>query len=151
MNFFQRIQFRVIVGLTAFSNKYHLIRAVLEATCFQTADIINSMHIDSDIRFSSLRVDGGMTANSDFLQQQADILDMKVEKSNNPEATALGAAIAAGLAVGFWKNKNDVRSKLSQIGSTTFYPSITSEKRTSMLAGWNKAVQKSFDWIDCKL
>jgi glycerol kinase len=136
----------VIVGLTRYVNKGHLARAVLEATAFQTRDVVDAMQKDSGVRLNTLRVDGGMVMNDLLMQFQADILDRSVIRPVTQETTALGAAYAAGLAVGFYKDIDDLRANW-QAGQT-WTPKLDSSSRESLYRTWKKAVTRSFDWLD---
>jgi len=133
-----------IVGLTRGVNKYHIIRATLESIAYQTADILRAMDADSGICLSALNVDGGASANDLLMQMQADIMGAPVQRPHCVESTAMGAAYLAGLAVGYWKNKEEVRQN-HQI-ETTFYPAIQPEEREKRLKGWAKAVRYAYDW-----
>lgn len=134
----------VLVGLTRGVNQYHIIRATLEAIAFQSVDILRAMHGDSGIELSALNVDGGASANDLLMQMQADFMGAPVQRPRSVESTALGAAYLAGLAVGYWKDLDDVRRNRSM--DRTFYPSITPEEREKRLRGWHKAVQYAFHW-----
>lgn len=136
----------VITGLTRYANKGHLARAVLEATAFQTREVLEAMERDSGIALGSLRTDGGMVGNSLLMQFQADILDKPVVRPVIRETTALGAAYAAGLATGFYKNMDDLRANWSV--DRTWHPQLASAKREEIYRLWKKAVTRSFDWID---
>ena len=136
----------VIAGLTRYVNKGHLARAVLEATAFQTREVVEAMEQDSGITLDVLRVDGGMVDNALLMQFQADILNRPVVKPLIKETTALGAAYAAGLAVGFYKNTDDLRARWS-VGQT-WNPSLDEPKRAEMYRLWKKAVTRSFDWTE---
>ncbi|PVV03886.1 hypothetical protein BB560_001614 [Smittium megazygosporum] len=131
-----------IVGLTQYANRGHIARATLESVCFQTKAILDAMNADSGANLTVLRVDGGMTNSDIAMQIQADLLGIDVLRPEMKETTAFGAAIAAGLAVGFWKDKNDI---LSQTKSTQFSPSISEKERESLIAGWDRAVKKSLE------
>jgi glycerol kinase len=134
----------VIAGLTRFANAGHIARAALEATAYQTLDVIGAMQRDSGIPISTLRVDGGMVVNSLLMQFQADILDVPVLRPRTIETTALGAAYAAGLAVGYWQGTDDL---VRNWGVTqTWAPTMDEERRTALTASWRKAVARSFDW-----
>ncbi|SFS40965.1 glycerol kinase GlpK [Saccharopolyspora flava] len=135
-----------IVGLTRFVNRGHLARAVLEATAFQTREVIEAMNADSGVPLKSLKVDGGMVVNELLMQFQADILGVPVIRPVVNETTALGAAYAAGLAVGFWESEADIRSNWAK--DKQWDPSMTEEVRESQYANWQKAVTKTFNWID---
>ena len=136
----------VIAGLTRYAGKGHLARAVLEATAFQTREVLEAMERDSGIKLDSLRVDGGMVENNLLMQFQADILNRPVVRPVIKETTALGAAYAAGLAVGFYKNVEDLRANWSV--DHTWQPNLESAKREEMYRLWKKAVTRSFDWMD---
>ncbi|KAJ8034355.1 Glycerol kinase 3 [Holothuria leucospilota] len=132
----------IICGLTQFSNKAHIARAVLEAVCFQTREILDAMNQDSGIRLTKLQVDGGMTANNLLMQIQADLLNIPVIRPAMLETTALGAAIAAGHAVGIW----GIGPEKHQGAVATFEPSVTEQDRMSRYSKWKLAVQKSMHW-----
>jgi glycerol kinase len=136
----------VIAGLTRYAGKGHLARAVLEATAFQTREVLEAMEQDSGIALNSLRVDGGMVENNLLMQFQADILNRPVVRSTIKETTALGAAYAAGLAVGFYKNVDDLRANWSV--DHTWHPNLEADKREEMYRLWKKAVTRSFGWAD---
>jgi len=136
----------VIAGLTRYVNKGHIARAVLEATAYQTVDVVKAMEQDSGIKLASLRVDGGMVHNQLLMQFQSDILDTQVVSPAVAETTALGAAYAAGLAVGYWKGTDDLKKNWAV--AHTWNPNMQSEKRDAYYKGWKKAVTKSYDWID---
>ncbi len=133
-----------IVGLTRGVNKYHIIRATLESVAYQVNDVLAAMRADSGITLSSLKVDGGASANNFLMQTQADIIDAPVNRPQCVETTAMGAAYLAGLAVGYWKNKEEVVNNWTV--DKTFKPSISHEKRETMVKGWNKAVKYSYNW-----
>ena len=136
----------VIAGLTRYVNKGHIARAVLEATAFQTREVVEAMEQDSGIALDVLRVDGGMVDNALLMQFQADILNRMVVKPVIKETTSLGAAYAAGLAVGFYSNTDDLRARWS-VGHT-WSPSFEKPKRAEMYRMWKKAVTRSFDWTE---
>jgi glycerol kinase len=133
-----------IVGLTRGANRYHIIRAALESLAYQSNDVLKAMEEDSRIRLTSLKVDGGACANNFLMQFQADIINVPVKRPVSIETTALGAAYLAGLAVGYWNNKEDVLENW-QI-SRVFKPEMESSVRTERLEGWEKAVKTSFGW-----
>lgn len=133
-----------IVGLTRGVNKYHIIRATLESIAYQVHDVIQAMMADADVNLTSLRVDGGASANDFLMQTQADIINVPVDRPSCVETTAMGAAYLAGLAVGYWKSKEDVIHNRSI--DSTFWPTIDPEARNKRLAGWHKAVKYAFDW-----
>ena len=133
-----------IVGLTRGVNKSHIIRATLESLAFQTADVLHAMEADSGIDLTSLKVDGGACKNNFILQFQSDMINATVERPDCIETTAMGAAYLAGLAVGFWKTKEDVIRNRSI--DRLFKSEITDEERLSLLDGWHKAVKYSMGW-----
>ncbi|MBN7772256.1 glycerol kinase GlpK [Clostridium aminobutyricum] len=135
-----------IFGLTRGANKNHLVRATLESLAFQTHDLLQAMQEDSGIRLASLKVDGGASANNFLMQLQADLLQTTVKRPVCIETTSLGAAYLAGLAVGYWKNKEDVL-KNWQIDQT-YDPKMPQEKRSEMLVGWKKAVKCALLWAE---
>ncbi len=135
----------VIAGLTRFANAGHIARAALEATAYQTADVLAAMAKDSGISLAELRVDGGMTVNETLMQFQADILGTDVVRPRCIETTALGAANAAGLAVGYWKGTEDLRRNWTV--DRTWQPAMPADRRAGLRASWAKAVEKSFGWI----
>ncbi len=136
----------VIAGLTRYANKGHLARAVLEATAFQTREVVEAMEKDSQIALSSLRVDGGMVVNELLMQFQADILDREVVRSVIQETTALGAAYAAGLAVNYFSGLDELRANWA--ADRTWTPHFTEAEREQLYKEWKKAVTRSFDWVD---
>jgi len=136
----------VITGLTRYATKAHIARAALEATAFQTRDVAAAMEQDSGIKLSELRVDGGMVVNELLMQFQADILDVDVVRPKVTETTALGAAYAAGLATGYWKGTDDLRRNWGV--SHTWKPHMTKERRGQLYSSWQKAVTRSFGWIE---
>ncbi len=135
----------VIAGLTRYVNKGHIARAVLEASAYQTFDIVEAMKKDANIDLKQLKVDGGMVANDLLMQFQADILDVPVVRPKVAETTALGAAYAAGLAVGFWTDKDSLRKNWAE--DNTWQPEMTASDREKGITGWKKAVTKTFDWV----
>lgn len=136
----------VIVGLTGYANKCHLARAVLEATAFQTREVLEAMEIDSKTKIAVLRCDGGMVEDELLMQFQADILNRPVVRPVITETTALGAAYAAGLAVGFFKDIHELRANWAV--DRTWTPRMPEETREDRYRLWKKAVTKSFDWVD---
>jgi glycerol kinase len=136
----------VIAGLTRYANKGHLARAVLEATAFQTREVVEAMEEDSGIALDVLRVDGGMVEDDLLMQFQADILNRPVVRPAIKETTALGAAYAAGLAVGFFKSVDDLRGRWS--ANRTWNPKLAEPKREAMYRMWKKAVTRSFEWAE---
>lgn len=133
-----------IVGLTRGCNKYHIIRATLESIAYQTNDVIKAMKADSGIELSALKVDGGASTNNFLMQAQSDIINAPVNRPQCVETTAMGAAYLAGLAVGYWKDKEDVRKNWAT--DQTFEPKIGEEERERQIKGWNKAVKYAYDW-----
>jgi glycerol kinase len=136
----------VITGLTRFANRAHLARAALEATAYQVRDVVEAMQEDSGISLSSLKTDGGMVANNLLMQFQADILNVPVLRPNVAETTALGAAYAAGLAVGYWHSTEDLRQFWGV--DKTWRPNMPAERRAHYYKSWKKAVQRSFAWVE---
>jgi glycerol kinase len=134
----------IIAGLTRYVNKGHIARAVLEATAYQTVDVVNAMQEDSGIELASLRVDGGMVANQMLMQFQADMLNAQVVAPAVAETTALGAAYAAGLAVGYWADLDDLRKNWAV--AQTWNPQMPEAQRAELYKGWQKAISKSFGW-----
>jgi glycerol kinase len=134
----------VIAGLTRYASAGHIARAALEATAYQTRDVIEAMQRDSGIPISTLRVDGGMVVNSLLMQFQADMLNVPVLRPRTIETTALGAAYAAGLAVGYWRDTDDLRNNWGV--TYTWQPAMTTEQRDALIASWHKAITRSFDW-----
>ena len=135
-----------IVGLTRGVNKYHLIRATLESLAFQTNDVLCAMERDSGVRLSSLRVDGGASMNNFLMQFQADIMNAPVERPACVETTATGAAYLAGLAVGFWRDRDEVKAYRSV--EREFLPAMSEEQREKELTGWSKAVKAVLSWSE---
>ena len=133
-----------VVGLSRGANKEHFIRASLESIAYQTYDVLKAMEADSGIKLSALKVDGGASANNFLMQFQSDILNTEVRRPRCVETTAMGAAYLAGLAVGYWSSKEEVRNNWSI--DQKFYPSITEETREQKIKGWNKAVKYSYGW-----
>lgn len=133
-----------IVGLTRGANRNHIIRASLEAIAYQTRDVLEAMQEDSGIKLQSLKVDGGAVANDFLMQFQSDILGVPVHRPNIIETTALGAGYLAGLAVGFWSNKDEIRKRWSV--NKVFTPEMEEDKIDSLYKGWKKAVTKSLKW-----
>lgn len=141
----------VITGLTRFVTKAHLARAVLEATAFQTREVIDAMRADAEaenlgLELTTLKVDGGMVANELLMQFQADILDVPVVRPVITETTALGAAYAAGLAVGYWSGTDDIRANWAE--DKVWRPSMPDDERERLYAEWNKAVERTYGWAD---
>jgi glycerol kinase len=136
----------VIVGLTRYANKGHIARAVLEATAFQTREVVEAMEADSGITLDQLRTDGGMVANDLLMQFQADLLDRRVLRPAMRETTALGAVYAAGLCCGFYKDTDDLTENWSV--DQTWEPRLDEAERSRLYRQWKKAVTRSFDWVD---
>lgn len=134
----------VIAGLTRYVNKAHIARAALEATAFQTLEVLEAMEKDSEIEISSLRVDGGMVVNETLMQFQSDMVEVPVVCPAMIETTALGAAYAAGLAVGYWKDLDDLKQNWGI--AHTWKPNMEADKRNKLYHYWKKAVARSFDW-----
>jgi glycerol kinase len=135
-----------IVGLTRFVTKAHLARAVLEATAFQTREVLDAVCADAGASLSELKVDGGMTGNELLMQFQADILGVPVVRPVVAETTALGAAYAAGLAVGFWSGLDELRANWQE--GRRWEPALDEKTREARLAQWKKAVTRTFDWVE---
>ncbi len=135
-----------IVGLSRFNTNAHLARATLEAICYQSKDVADAMEKDSGVKLEVLKVDGGVTANELCMQMQADILGVPVSKPVVAETTALGAAYAAGLAVGFWNNTDELVQNWNEDKRWT--PEWNDEQRADGYKGWEKAVQRTLDWVD---
>ena len=135
-----------IVGMTRYVNGGHIARAALEATAFQTREVLDAMNADSGVPLTALKVDGGMVYNELLMQFQADILGVPVIRPQVAETTALGAAYAAGLAVGFWKNVEDLRSNWAK--DKEWDPKMDEALRDKEYKGWKKAVTRTFDWVE---
>lgn len=135
-----------IVGMSRFNTNAHLARATLEAICYQSREVVEAMEADSGVHLEVLKVDGGITANKLCMQIQADTLGVDVVKPVVAETTALGAAYAAGLAVGFWKDADDLRQ--NWLEDERWSSSITEQQRAEGFSGWKKAVQRTLDWVD---
>ena len=136
----------VIVGLTRFINKYHICRAALEASAYQTREVLDAMEKDSGVKLAALKVDGGMVFNETLMQFQADILGVPVIRPTVAETTSLGAAYAAGLAVGFWNNLEDLRKNWGV--DKIWEPKMDAETRAKLYKGWLKAVERSMHWLE---
>ncbi len=135
-----------ILGLTRFANRGHIARAALEATAFQTREVLDAVNADFGVDVDELRVDGGMVANGALMQFQADLLGIPVIRPVVAETTALGAAYAAGLAVGFWKNRDELRTNWQE--GERWEPTMRPEERARLMRSWAKAVSKTLDWVD---
>jgi glycerol kinase len=136
----------VIVGMTGYVNKGHIARATLEATAYQTREVLDAMEADSGVRLKALKVDGGMVYNDTLMQFQADILGVPVIRPKVAETTALGAAYAAGLATGFWANLEDLRQNWGV--DRSWAPSMDSARRDELYHNWKRAVTRSFGWVE---
>ena len=136
----------VIVGLTRYVTKGHIARAALEATAYQTREVLDAMNADSGVPLTALKVDGGMVFNDLLMQFQADILDVPVIRPKVAETTALGAAYAAGLAVGFWKDYDELRANWAK--EKEWRPAMNTDLRKKLYSGWKKAVTRTFDWME---
>ena len=136
----------VIAGLTRFNTKGHIARAALEATAWQTKEVVDAMNTDSGVDLTSLKVDGGMVENELLMQFQADVLDVPVIRPTVAETTSLGAAYAAGLAVGFWSEVEDLRANWGK--DKEWQPQMDPQERDKEYAYWKKAVTRTFDWLD---
>jgi glycerol kinase len=136
----------VIVGLTRFINKRHICRAALEATAYQTHEVLDAMEKDSGVKLTALKVDGGMVFNELLMQFQADILGVPVIRPTVAETTALGASYAAGLAVGFWKNTDELRENWGV--DKTWEPKMDDKTREQLYQGWHKAVERALGWVE---
>lgn len=136
----------VIVGLTRFINKGHICRAALEATAYQTREVLDAMEQDSGVKLTSLKADGGMVHNNTLMQFQADILGVPVVRPVVAETTALGAAYAAGLAVGYWRGLDDLRRNWQV--DRTWEPAMALETRARLYRGWKRAVERAMHWLE---
>jgi glycerol kinase len=135
-----------IVGMTRYINRGHFARATLEATAYQTREVLDAMNVDSGVSLTALKVDGGMVYNDLLMQFQADVLGVPVIRPTVAETTALGAAYAAGLAVGFWQNVEEMRANWGV--DKTWQPAQDDTARTKLYAMWKKAVTRTFDWVE---
>lgn len=135
-----------IVGMTRYVNKGHFARAALEATAYQTREVLDAMELDSGVKLTELKVDGGMVYNNTLMQFQADILGVPVIRPKVAETTALGAAYAAGLAVGFWANVDDLRQNWGK--DVEWDPKMDAATRAQLYKGWKKAVTRTFEWVE---
>ena len=136
----------VIVGLTRYVNRAHIVRAALESICYQTREVLEAMNADSGVPLTALKVDGGATANNFLMQLQADILGTAVIRLRVPETTSLGAAYAAGLAVGFWGNLESLRANWQV--DHRWQPQVDDATRSAGFAGWKKAVERTLNWVE---
>jgi glycerol kinase len=135
-----------LVGLTRFVNRHHIARAVLESTAFQTREVLDAMNADSGVPLTELRVDGGMVVNETLMQFQADILGVDVVRPKVAETTALGAAYAAGLAVGYWADPDEIQANWRE--DKRWHPTMPDAERERLYRNWKKAVTKTLDWVD---
>ncbi|ORI18416.1 glycerol kinase GlpK [Rhodococcus sp. 1168] len=135
----------VISGLTRFANKGHIARAALEATAFQTREVIDAMYADSEVTLTTLKVDGGMVVNELLMQFQSDVLGVPVVRPVVNETTALGAAYAAGLAVGYWSGEDEIVANWA--ADKTWEPDLASDAREAMYDKWNRAVERTYDSV----
>ena len=135
----------MITGLTRYVNRGHIARAALEATAYQTREVLEAMENDSGIRIKELRVDGGMVANELLMQFQSDILDVQVIRPKISETTALGAAYVAGLAVGYWSDVEELKRNWAE--DKRWLSSMDESHRAGLYSSWQKAVTRSFDWV----
>jgi glycerol kinase len=134
----------VIVGLTRYATRAHIARAALEATAYQTREVLEAMEQDSGTKITSLRVDGGMVRNDLLMQFQSDILDLEVASAHTAETTAFGAACAAGLATGLWRSPADIPRGQGR----RWQPQMEAARRTHLFSRWKRALQRSLDWIE---
>jgi glycerol kinase len=135
-----------ILGLTRFANKGHIARAALESVAFQTREVLDAVNADAHVPITELKVDGGMVSNDTLMQFQADILDLPIIRPVVAETTALGAAYAAGLAVGFWKDRDELRANWQE--ERRWVPRMESAERERLLRTWSKALSRTLDWVD---
>ena len=135
-----------ILGMTRYVNKGHIARAALEATAYQTCEVLDAMEADSGVKLTALKVDGGMVFNELLMQFQSDILNVPVVRPKVAETTALGAAYAAGLAVGFWKDYDELRANWGRDKEWT--PKMDAKLRQGLYSSWKKAVTRTFDWVE---
>jgi glycerol kinase len=136
----------VMVGMTRYINRNHIARAALEATAYQTREVLDAMEQDSGVTLKALKVDGGMVYNDTLMQFQSDILGVPVVRPRVAETTALGAAYAAGLATGYWQNTDEMRANWGV--DKTWEPRMSDDQRETLYAGWKKAVTRTFDWVE---
>jgi glycerol kinase len=135
-----------LVGMTRFTDRRHIARAALEASAYQTRDVLDAMREESGVELETLRVDGGMVVNDLLMQFQADILGVSVVRPTISETTALGAAYAAGLAVGFWSDEDELRAQWK--ADREWRPKMEKDTRDALYRGWRKAIERSLDWVD---
>jgi glycerol kinase len=136
----------VIAGLTRYVNKGHIARAALEAVAWQAREVLDAMNADSGVPLATLKVDGGMVGNELLMQFQADVVGVPVIRPKVAETTALGAAYAAGLAVGYWRDKEDLR--VNWLEGKRWTPVMDDARRDRQYAAWKKAVTRTFDWVE---
>ena len=136
----------VIVGLTRYVNRAHIVRAALESICYQTREVLEAMNADSGVPLQTLKVDGGATANNFLMQLQADILGVEVIRPQVAETTSLGAAYAAGLAVGFWDNLETLRRNWQV--DRQWQPQLAEDRRETGYREWKKAVERTLGWVE---
>jgi glycerol kinase len=134
-----------IVGLTRYDGRGHIARAALEATAWQTREVLDAMNADSGVALKALKVDGGMVHNELLMQFQADVLGVPVIRPRVSETTALGAAYAAGLAVGFWAGLDDLRGQWAE--DRRWNPEMPADRRAREYSNWKRAVTRTFDWV----
>jgi glycerol kinase len=132
--------------MTRYVNKGHIARAALEATAYQTCEVLDAMKADSGVNLTALKVDDGMVFNELLMQFQSDILDVPVVRPKVAETTALGAAYAAGLAVGFWKDYKELRANWGKDKEWT--PNMSSNQCEGLYSGWKEAVTRTFGWVE---
>ena len=135
----------VVVGLTSYVTRSHLARAVLEATAWQTCEVVEAMTAETGIAFAALKVDGGMTSNHLLMQTVADVLDVPVERPLMAESVSLGAAYAAGLAVGYWPDLEGLRGNWHQ--AARWEPRMSASVRVRERAAWERAVERTLHWV----
>lgn len=133
-----------VVGLTRGAKRAHFVRAALESIAYQTMDVLNAMEEDSGIKLKELKVDGGASANNFLMQFQADILNVKVERPRVIETTALGAAYLAGLAAGYWKDRDEIAQ--NRLIERSFSPKMGCEERANLISFWEKAIKRALQW-----
>jgi glycerol kinase len=136
----------VLVGLTRGTTREHIVRATLESIAYQTRDVVECVQQDSGIDLAALRVDGGAAENDFLMQFQADVLGVPLERPAVLEVTALGAAVLAGLGVGFWKDRSEIET--TGAGIAVFEPRMSADRREALYAGWRRAVERSREWVD---
>ena len=135
-----------IVGLSRYNTNAHVARATLEAICYQSRDVVDAMEADSDVHLEVLKVDGGITANDLCMQIQADVLGVDVVRPQIAETTALGAAYAAGLAIGFWDSLEQLKTQVDI--DKVWEPQMEKEKVDKLYHDWNRAVERTYGWVE---